>query len=92
LSDGELREPDHKFEWNRAKFRDWALGIARRNGYRVAFGGIGEEDPELGPPTQTACFSLPDVAQDIGSVHRHANDHNTLKTAYDERDRVEHKV
>lgn len=60
LHPGELREADHKFEWNRARFVQWAQGIARRNGYRVVLGGIGDEDPELGPPTQTAYFSLPD--------------------------------
>lgn len=58
LRPGEFREPDHKFEWDRGKFSQWAHGVARRNGYRVFLGGIGEEDPELGHPTQTAWFSL----------------------------------
>lgn len=57
LRPGELREPDHKFEWDRARFGQWAQGVARRNGYRVVLGGIGDEDPECGPPTQTAYFS-----------------------------------
>lgn len=60
LHPGEFREADHKFEWDRAKFGQWVRGVARRNGYRVITGGIGEEDPEFGPPTQTAYFSLPD--------------------------------
>lgn len=58
LAPGELRDPDHTFEWSRSKFRAWASGVARRHGYAVRFGGIGEDDPELGPPTQTALFSL----------------------------------
>jgi small RNA 2'-O-methyltransferase len=58
LSLDQFREPDHKFEWDRAKFAQWVYGVSRRNGYRVQLGGIGEEDPELGPPTQTAFFSL----------------------------------
>lgn len=58
LDPGELRDPDHKFEWDRAKFRAWAAGVAGRNGYRVRFGGIGEGHPDLGEPTQTACFTL----------------------------------
>lgn len=58
LCAGELREADHQFEWSRARFRQWAQGVARRNGYRVALGGIGDKDPELGPPTQAAYFSL----------------------------------
>lgn len=60
LHPGEYREMDHKFEWDRARFSQWAQGVARRNGYRVVLGGIGDEDPEFGPPTQTAHFSLVD--------------------------------
>ena len=60
LRPGEFREPDHKFEWNRTRFAQWARGVAQRNSYRVVLGGIGDEDPELGPPTQTAYFSLLD--------------------------------
>ncbi|MGM0451296.1 MAG: methyltransferase domain-containing protein [Pseudomonadota bacterium] len=56
LAPGEFRDPDHRFEWNRDKFRQWAAGIASRNGYRLRTGGIGDTDPELGPPTQTAWF------------------------------------
>lgn len=57
LAPGEFREEDHKFEWTRAKFQQWARGVAKRNGYRVQFGGIGDPHPELGQPTQTALFS-----------------------------------
>lgn len=56
LHPGELREPDHKFEWDRAKFARWAGGVARRTGYRLTLGGIGDEDAELGPPTHAAYF------------------------------------
>lgn len=56
LRPGEFRDPDHKFEWNRAKFKQWALGVAKRHGYQVQFRGIGENDAELGPPTQLAMF------------------------------------
>lgn len=56
LGPGEFREQDHKFEWDRAKFALWCRGIASRNRYTVQLGGIGEADPELGPPTQTAVF------------------------------------
>jgi small RNA 2'-O-methyltransferase len=54
--DGAFRHPDHRFEWTRAKFRDWARGVAARNGYRVAFGDIGEPDADLGSSTQMAVF------------------------------------
>lgn len=57
LSPGEFREIDHKFEWCRTKFRQWASGVARRNHYRVRFGGIGDHHPDYGQPTQTALFT-----------------------------------
>lgn len=57
MADGALREPGHRFEWSRAKFRAWAIGVAKRNGYAVAFDGIGEEHPMLGCPTQMATFT-----------------------------------
>ncbi len=56
LAPGEFREPDHKFEWGRERFRQWAQGVGQRQGYGVRFGGIGEQHPELGYPTQTALF------------------------------------
>ncbi|MFO8024557.1 methyltransferase domain-containing protein [Thiohalophilus sp.] len=56
LSPGQLREADHEFEWDRDRFCLWSQGIARRNGYRVMMGGIGDHDPEFGQPTQTAFF------------------------------------
>lgn len=59
MGSGELRDPDHKFEWDRARFRDWAQGVARRNGYRVRFSGVGEMHSYLGQPTQVATFALP---------------------------------
>lgn len=54
---GAFRHPDHRFEWTRAKFRDWARGVAARNGYRVAFDDIGEPDASLGSSTQMAVFT-----------------------------------
>lgn len=53
---GILRHPDHRFEWTRAKFRSWAFGVSKRNGYSVAFGDIGEANPILGSSTQMATF------------------------------------
>lgn len=58
LAPGEFREADHKFEWSRGRFRSWCIGVARRHGYRVKFGGLGDPDPDLGHPTQTAFFSI----------------------------------
>lgn len=53
---GEKRHPDHRFEWSRARFRQWARGVAERNSYRVSFVDIGEFDPQHGSSTQMARF------------------------------------
>lgn len=54
---GSFRHPDHRFEWTRAKFRAWARGVAGRNGYRAAFGDIGEPDADVGSSTQMAVLT-----------------------------------
>jgi small RNA 2'-O-methyltransferase len=56
LRPGERRHPDHRFEWDRARFRAWGHRIATRHGYRVTFHDIGECDPDLGASTQMARF------------------------------------
>jgi 3' terminal RNA ribose 2'-O-methyltransferase Hen1 len=57
LPAGQLRHPDHRFEWTRGEFAAWAQGVAARHGYAVRHLPIGPEDPEVGPPTQMAVFS-----------------------------------
>ena len=57
LPAGSFRHRDHRFEWTRPQFRDWAEAAAGRFGYSVRFLPVGEEDPELGSPTQMAVFS-----------------------------------
>ncbi len=52
-----LRHPDHRFEWTRSEFMEWAGGIAETHGYRVRFLGVGPEDPRTGPPTQMGVFT-----------------------------------
>lgn len=51
-----LRHRDHRFEWTRAEFRDWAQRTAARFGYEVRFLPVGPEDAILGPPTQMGVF------------------------------------
>jgi len=51
-----LRHKDHRFEWTRHQFAEWANTAAQRFGYEVRFEPIGPEDPEVGPPTQMAVF------------------------------------
>ncbi|GAA0808725.1 3' terminal RNA ribose 2'-O-methyltransferase Hen1 [Spirilliplanes yamanashiensis] len=52
-----MRHPDHRFEWTRAQFQDWAHRVAAAHGYAVEFRGVGEDDPALGAPTQLALFT-----------------------------------
>jgi 3' terminal RNA ribose 2'-O-methyltransferase Hen1 len=57
LAGGKLRHADHRFEWTRAEFRDWAETTASAYGYTVAYGDVGDADAALGAPTQMAVFS-----------------------------------
>ena len=57
LVPGALRHADHRFEWNRAEFAGWAAGVAGAYGYDVGFLPVGNDDPDVGPPTQMAVFS-----------------------------------
>lgn len=56
LAAGRLRHPDHRFEWDRARFRAWAGGVARRAGAAVEIRQLGTTDAELGGPSQMALF------------------------------------
>jgi hypothetical protein len=56
LPPGQLRHPDHRFEWTRAEFEVWARAIEQAFGYRCEIGGIGAVDAERGAPTQMAIF------------------------------------
>jgi 3' terminal RNA ribose 2'-O-methyltransferase Hen1 len=56
LPAGGFRHRDHRFEWTRPEFEDWAGEVAGRFGYGVRFLPVGPEDPEVGAPTQMAVF------------------------------------
>lgn len=56
LPEGAMRHADHRFEWTRAEFRSWASAVATEHGYAVRYLPVGEDDPEVGPPTQMAVF------------------------------------
>jgi len=57
LPAGKLRHRDHRFEWTRAQFQNWATAVAQRFGYGVRFLPVGPEDAEVGPPTQMGVFN-----------------------------------
>ncbi|MFI1072992.1 3' terminal RNA ribose 2'-O-methyltransferase Hen1 [Streptomyces puniciscabiei] len=58
LPAGQARHGDHRFEWTRTEFRTWARAVAERHGYDVEFAPVGPDDPEVGPPTQMALFTM----------------------------------
>lgn len=53
-----FRHPDHRFEWDRARFRRWAQGVAVRNGYAVACRDVAGSHPALGGASQMAVFDI----------------------------------
>lgn len=57
LAHGAMRHPDHRFEWTRGQFRDWAKSIETEFGYRAEFRDIGSVDDVHGAPTQMAVFT-----------------------------------
>jgi 3' terminal RNA ribose 2'-O-methyltransferase Hen1 len=57
MEDGAMRHSDHRFEWTRSQFQQWAGALAQRTGYTVSFEGVGDEDPQAGFPTQAAVFT-----------------------------------
>lgn len=57
LPAGHFRHKDHRFEWTRAQFQDWANKVAERFGYSVRFAPVGPDDAQVGSPTQMAVFS-----------------------------------
>jgi len=61
LHDDDLRHGDHRFEWTRAEFREWAAKTAERFGYTVQFSEVGEADETHGAPTQQGVFRLEQV-------------------------------
>ena len=57
LPAGAFRHWDHRFEWTRAQFHDWAGRVADRRQYDVCFQDIGPIHPAHGAPTQMGVFT-----------------------------------
>jgi len=62
LPAGQFRHQDHRFEWTRAQFHDWAAGVSGRFGCTVVFLPVGDADDQVGPPTQMAVFTFTSAA------------------------------
>jgi 3' terminal RNA ribose 2'-O-methyltransferase Hen1 len=56
LPAGKFRHKDHRFEWTREEFQEWANRVAKRCGYSVIFLPVGIEDLLVGAPTQMGVF------------------------------------
>lgn len=58
LAAGGFRHPDHRFEWSRGEFANWAASVGETYGYDVDLRPVGDRDDEVGSPTQLAVFAL----------------------------------
>ncbi|WP_073949029.1 3' terminal RNA ribose 2'-O-methyltransferase Hen1 [Streptomyces kebangsaanensis] len=74
LPAGHVRHRDHRFEWTRAQFGQWARTVAERHGYDVGFRPVGPDDPEVGPPTQMAVFTLRATTDNNANNANNANE------------------
>ena len=57
MKESALRHSDHRFEWNRAQFADWADGVCDKYSYKVDIKEIGDSDDDSGTPTQMGVFT-----------------------------------
>ena len=51
-----MRHHDHRFEWTREQFARWVAATAQHHRYAVEIRPVGDEDTEVGAPTQLAIF------------------------------------
>ncbi|KAK7363261.1 hypothetical protein VNO77_05397 [Canavalia gladiata] len=78
LQSCKFRNHDHKFEWTREQFRQWASDLAARHNYNVEFSGVGgSADVEPGFASQIAVFKrqwkLEDVVLKHADIEHHYN-------------------
>lgn len=62
MKENQLRHPDHRFEWTRAEFEEWATHVADEHGYTAEFAALGPVDETHGGPSQMAIFTLGDAS------------------------------
>jgi len=58
ISECGFRHSDHRFEWTRSGFKNWAEKTAVQYGYNVEFSEIGDVDKYLGASTQMGVFTI----------------------------------
>lgn len=57
LNPNAMRHNDHRFEWTRAEFQDWAKKVGLEFSYTVEFFSIGDMHPDFGASCQMAVFT-----------------------------------
>jgi len=60
MPEGTLRHDDHRFEWTRKEFEDWAAMVCSVHHYEVEFFAVGEAHDEVGAPSQMGVFRRAD--------------------------------
>jgi hypothetical protein len=58
-----MRHSDHRFEWSRGEFQNWANRVAEQFNYSVRFLPVGPEDASVGAPSQMAIFEQKELAK-----------------------------
>lgn len=66
---GHFRHSDHRFEWTRQQFAQWAAALAARRGYDVRCLPVGPEHSEFGAPSQMAVFTRQDSLPGAVKIH-----------------------
>lgn len=56
LDEGSFRHEDHRFEWKRAEFEKWCEKVSNEFNYEVAIYPVGDEEVNVGAPSQMAVF------------------------------------
>lgn len=72
LGPGRFRHADHRFEWTRAEFAAWVDRVAAAHGYTAVVGGVGDDDPEVGAPTQMAVLTRADRNENTSDDRKEA--------------------
>ncbi|KAI5385729.1 small RNA 2'-O-methyltransferase isoform X2 [Lathyrus oleraceus] len=76
LQSCKFRNNDHKFEWTREQFIQWASDVAARHNYNVEFSGVGgSADAEPGFASQIAVFKREWSHEDDGQKHTDIENH-----------------
>lgn len=57
LDASRMRHDDHRFEWTRTEFAQWASGVAEKYNYGLQLLPIGDEAEGVGAPSQMAIFT-----------------------------------